>query len=86
MDNQLRFMYSLSDRLSGANWGCSHIVCDMVSVHELGLIHFKVEYFVVTATWLQHSSGIVQTEHPYFVFCVYFGRPQGEICYIVSSN
>jgi len=66
--------------------GCSPIVCDMMSIHELELIHFKVEYFVVRATCLQHSSGIVQTEQLYFVFCVYFGRPQGEICYIVSSN
>jgi len=49
--------------------GCGHIVCDMVSIHELGLISFKVEYFVVPATWLQHSSGIVQTEQ---LFCILY--------------
>jgi hypothetical protein len=39
MDNQSWFMYSLSGRVSGANWGHSHIVCGMVSSHDVRLMY-----------------------------------------------
>jgi hypothetical protein len=38
-----------------------------------------MEYFVVTATWLQHCIGIVQTEHLCFVFGVYCGGHKAVI-------